>query len=72
MFGGCSPHLMCEMQHRARGLRVTKCYPSVVRSILRPFASGRVPPTVGLVVNGNLILDVEYSAEEYLSSLWLA
>ena len=33
-FGGCAPpHQMWEMQHRARGLRITKCYPSLVRSM---------------------------------------
>ena len=30
---------MWEMQYRARGFQVTKCHPSVVRSMFRHFAS---------------------------------
>ena len=37
--GGCSPPAMWEMQHRARGLRITECYPSAVHSMFRHFAS---------------------------------
>ena len=39
-FGGCSPpHPMWETYHRARGFRIPKCYPLVVRSIFRHFPS---------------------------------
>ena len=38
-FGGCSPALMREMQHRVMGLRITECHSSAVRSMFRHFAS---------------------------------
>ena len=36
-FGGCPPPPMWDMQHRAKGLRITKCHPSAVRGISREF-----------------------------------
>ena len=36
--GGCSPPHV-KMRHRTTGSQVTKCYPSVVRSMFRHFAS---------------------------------
>ena len=53
-FGGsASPPLMWEMQHRARGLRITDCYQSsVVRSSSGHFAIGLPPPFVRCAQGG--------------------